>query len=57
MEPLHRTKLRKHYDDYKYLKDVLHRPKQQRLEGSRVRTLGLGLKDSRVRVRALGLGP
>ena len=26
------TKLRKHYDEYKYLKDVLHRPKQRSLE-------------------------
>ena len=26
------TKVRKHYDDYKYLKDVLHRPKQSSLD-------------------------
>ena len=26
------TEQRKHYDDYKYLKDVLHRPKQRSLE-------------------------
>ena len=26
------TKVRKHYDDYKYLKDVLHRPKQRSLD-------------------------
>ena len=26
------TDLRKHYEDYKYLKDVLHRPKQRSLE-------------------------
>ena len=26
------TKLRKHYDEYKYSKDVLHRPKQRSLE-------------------------
>jgi len=32
MESLYQNQAQKHYEDYKLLRDVLHRPKQQSLD-------------------------